>query len=92
MFDFVSKIVFYTPSDVSFHIRSTNYEFAYLTGFILVSGTTKSVGGAYYPDGYSSSPARVYNHFNLVGKTLQFYGERDNEVNKTNQIYYYIAL
>ena len=92
MFDFVPKIVFYTPSDVSFHIRSTNYGFAYLTGFIWVSGTTKSVGGAYYPDGYSSSPARVYNHFNLVGKTLQFYGERDNEVNKTNQIYYYIAL
>ena len=82
MFDFVPKIVFYTPSDESFRIRSTNYGFAYLTGFIWVSGTTKSIGDAYYPS--SSSSARpVYNYFNLVEKTLYFYGD-STRVNETN--------
>ena len=63
------KIVFYTPSNESLSIVTTNYGFGYLTGFIWVSGTSKSVGGHYYPDS-SSSLAPLYNHFNLVGKTL----------------------
>ena len=92
MFDFVPKIVFYTPSNESFKISNTNYGFAYLAGFIWISGTSKSIGDAYYAS--SSSSARpVYNYFNLVGKTLQFYGEVGGTlVNETNQIYYYVAL
>ena len=97
MFNFVPKIVFYTPSDVSFYIWSSGYGFAYLSGFIWVSGTSKSVGNE-YRESSSSSASPLYNYFNLVEKTLYFYGEvagRNNtstRVNEANQIYYYIAL
>lgn len=89
MFDFVPKIVFYTPSNESFQILNTNYEFAYLTGFIWVSGISKSIGGAYY-ESSSSSASMIYNYFNLVEKTLYFYGEEvgyygsHTSVNETN--------
>ena len=88
-FDFVPKIVFYTPSNESFQILNTNYGFAYLTGFIWVSGTSKSIGGA-YRESSSSSASGIYNYFNLVEKTLYFYGEEAGRygshtlVNETN--------
>ena len=97
MFDFIPKIVFYTPSNVSFYIRSTNYGFAYLYGFIWVSGTSKSTGRE-HQESSSSSVSPVYNYFNLVEKTLYFYGEvvgrynTSTRVNEANQIYYYVAL
>ena len=84
-FDFVPKIVFYTPSDVSFHIKSTNYEFAYLTGFIWVSGTSKSIGRQ-YQESSSSSASPVYNYFNLVEKTLYFYGEVVGRYNASTRV------